>query len=93
MWNLTENELIRLVTERIDPDDIVELLHLSSSDLAEAFSDKLVLHSKELQEFMNFGDNGYEEDLELPEVHEINYDDEYVDEVDERFLNLDEEEE
>jgi len=68
--NLTENELIRLVRERMDPEDIIELLQLSSSDLAEAFSYKLVDASNDIQEFTDM-ENYTELNDDIPDEEDV----------------------
>ena len=62
--NLTENELIDLVREKMDPDDIIDILGITSSDLAEAFSLRLVDKSSLIQEFLDM-DKFMQENEEL----------------------------
>ena len=62
--NLTENELIDIVREKMDPDDIIDILGITSSDLAEAFSLRLVDKSSLIQEFLDM-DKFMQENEEL----------------------------
>lgn len=58
--NITVRELQERLAERYDPDEIVEVLDISSDELVEAFPDKVEEHYDELVQelFDEFGEDG-----------------------------------
>lgn len=60
MSDVTIRELQERLSERRDPDEIVELLNVSSEELVEAFPDKIEEHYDELvsELFDEFGEEG-----------------------------------
>jgi hypothetical protein len=60
MSDVTIRELQERLAERRDPDEIVELLDISSDELTEAFPDKVEEHYDELVQelFDEFGEEG-----------------------------------
>lgn len=58
MSDVTIRELQERLAERYDPDEIVEVLDITSDELVEAFPDKVEEHYDELvQELFDFGTN------------------------------------
>ncbi len=53
------NELKERIAERLNPDEIVELLNISSKELLEEFGDKIEEHLEKL--IKEFGDEDSEE--------------------------------
>jgi hypothetical protein len=55
--NITIRELQERAAERLDPDELVELLDISSEELVEAFPDKIEEHYEQLVQelFDEFG--------------------------------------
>ena len=53
------NELKARIAERLNPDEIVELLNISSKELLEEFGDKIEEHLEKL--IKEFGDEDSEE--------------------------------
>ena len=51
--NLTLEELKELITARCDPDEVVELLDISTEDLLEYFEDKLIEHRHKFKDLEN----------------------------------------
>lgn len=50
--NLTESELRELVVEKLDPEELLEILDLGIEELAEAFSHRLLRHSRHIQNYL-----------------------------------------
>jgi hypothetical protein len=57
--NITIRELQERAAERLDPDELVELLDISSEELVEAFPDKIEEHYEQLVQelFDEFGED------------------------------------
>jgi hypothetical protein len=55
--NITIREIQERAAERLDPDELVELLDISSEELVEAFPDKIEEHYEQLVQelFDEFG--------------------------------------
>ncbi len=47
---LTLQDLVRLLTIQCDPDELIEILDISSKEICERFEDKIEEHFEELQE-------------------------------------------
>jgi hypothetical protein len=57
--NITIREIQERAAERLDPDELVELLDISSEELVEAFPDKIEEHYEQLVQelFDEFGED------------------------------------
>lgn len=52
----TENELMRLVSENMDLEELLDLIDISIEDLAYRFSDKLLDNEQKLLDYLDHGD-------------------------------------
>ncbi len=60
----TVDERFERISERYDPDDLVDILNLSSKEIIEAFPDKVLQY----MHLFDWGENDYDEDEDIKET-------------------------